>query len=591
MCTQHVINATNVVIILEHIRRQMIIRYLAGVLFILSVSCFHCNGSTILISDTSRVNDLVISESFSRKINDLINEGYKFAGNYFCGMCVIERNGKSGFIDKNGDIVVPCIYVSPKMLNDSLFSAYDINSELYGIIDVKGRPICSSIYEDITLFDNQLARVKKGSLFGFVNTEGKEIIPCIYDDYKKFEYGLCPVRNKDKWGLINIDGKQVVPFIYDYIYSPKNGFRLVERENKKGVIDSLGKEVIPCIYDNVDDFNFFETGFACVEKDGKEGIINKDGRMVIPCNYDCVVLMEDNYIYIEKDGKYGYADINGNVTLPIQRKTMREVDEELDTPSFLGPYGLTPCQKGKYVGFMNLSGEIVIPCQYKAVLSFSREPYIHGNTPNDFLENYKSSQPRAFVIDKTNKIGMINMKGEYIIKPKYELYIENDWHIEMCGDLFIIGILDWEKVKWGCFDIDGNVIIPYDTLHLTFDLNKPNDIRILCSDREKNSYYYYNANGNIISMIKGKPELDFFENISLLIRGDKYGNDRKFGYVDIDGKQIYPCIFDEAGNFSEGIALVELDGKQGFVDKYGNATLYERGTDYYNSLFQIKTQN
>ena len=46
----------------------------------------------------------------------------------------------------------------------------------------------------------------------------------------------------------------------------------------------------------------------------------------------------------------------------------------------------------------------------------------------------------------------------------------------------------------------------------------------------------------------------------------------KWGFIDKTGKQIIPCLYDEVFSFSEGLAPVEVGGKWGFVDKYGNST-------------------
>lgn len=45
----------------------------------------------------------------------------------------------------------------------------------------------------------------------------------------------------------------------------------------------------------------------------------------------------------------------------------------------------------------------------------------------------------------------------------------------------------------------------------------------------------------------------------------------KCGFIDKRGKEVIPLRYDEASSFSEdeGIALVELNGKEGYIDKNG----------------------
>lgn len=46
----------------------------------------------------------------------------------------------------------------------------------------------------------------------------------------------------------------------------------------------------------------------------------------------------------------------------------------------------------------------------------------------------------------------------------------------------------------------------------------------------------------------------------------------KWGYANSQSEEIISCRYDCVWRFSEGVALVELGGKYGYVDKYGNNT-------------------
>lgn len=47
----------------------------------------------------------------------------------------------------------------------------------------------------------------------------------------------------------------------------------------------------------------------------------------------------------------------------------------------------------------------------------------------------------------------------------------------------------------------------------------------------------------------------------------------KYGYIDKTGKQVIPLKYDNAQDFSEGLGAVTLNGKQGFVDKEGRIVI------------------
>ena len=53
--------------------------------------------------------------------------------------------------------------------------------------------------------------------------------------------------------------------------------------------------------------------------------------------------------------------------------------------------------------------------------------------------------------------------------------------------------------------------------------------------------------------------------------------DHKYGYIDKTGKEVVKPKYDEANPFNEGLALVGIKGKYGFVDKNGKAKIWSGG--------------
>ena len=47
----------------------------------------------------------------------------------------------------------------------------------------------------------------------------------------------------------------------------------------------------------------------------------------------------------------------------------------------------------------------------------------------------------------------------------------------------------------------------------------------------------------------------------------------KYGFIDKSGKVVIEPQFDDADLFSEGLVLVEKDGKWGFIDKSGKVVI------------------
>ena len=49
--------------------------------------------------------------------------------------------------------------------------------------------------------------------------------------------------------------------------------------------------------------------------------------------------------------------------------------------------------------------------------------------------------------------------------------------------------------------------------------------------------------------------------------------DKKYGFIDKTGKEVIPIKYDYAYSFSEGLALVKLNNKYGFIDKTGKEVI------------------
>ena len=84
---------------------------------------------------------------------------------------------------------------------------------------------------------------------------------------------------------------------------------------------------------------------------------------------------------------------------------------------------------------------------------------------------------------------------------------------------------------------------------------------------------------NIISQEKFKfltdYQFDYVGNYSDGMISVRIGNweSGKYGFVDKAGQLVIGCQFDDAKNFSEGLAAVKKNNKYGFIDKSGNLVI------------------
>lgn len=129
----------------------------------------------------------------------------------------------------------------------------------------------------------------------------------------------------------------------------------------------------------------------------------------------------------------------------------------------------------------------------------------------------------------TYKYGIIDSKGEEIIPCIYDSI-----HADISPDFLIVS----KNGQYGVIDWGNNILIPYrgDFMYETMYFE------------DGNTYHRYYSEG-------------YFWII----------NDGKCGTINLKGKQIIPCIYDEVINdFEDGIATVKKGEDYLYIDYYGN---------------------
>lgn len=122
----------------------------------------------------------------------------------------------------------------------------------YGFVDDDGNEVIPHIYEDAVRFNEGLAAVKKYGKWGFIDKEGNEVIPFKYEPAGficlfVFSEGLVAVRNgsnditEKNCGYIDKQGKEVLPFNYWLVEPFHDGYANVSDGDNWFLIDKTGK--------------------------------------------------------------------------------------------------------------------------------------------------------------------------------------------------------------------------------------------------------------------------------------------------------------------------------------------------------------
>jgi len=209
-----------------------------GLIIIVVAALFACNSHPKEKSD---------KELFEEVLNDpRVNTkevGEKEGITYF----QVEKDGKTGFRDLEGNIVIEPKFDMAEMFSEGL-SAVEIGKK-WGYIDTTGNYVLQPKYEYAGSFHNGLASFRANDKYGFLNRQWQEVIKPQFEWVDEFSEDLCVVRSdKDKYGYIDIAGKLIVNFQFQFANKFENERAKVQINNLWGAIDKTGRLVEPATH-------------------------------------------------------------------------------------------------------------------------------------------------------------------------------------------------------------------------------------------------------------------------------------------------------------------------------------------------------
>lgn len=195
------------------------------------------------------------------------------------GLISVEKDNKSGVVNKQGNIVIPIEYDH---------------------IGATERPIFS---------------VRKEDKWGFIDSVGSVIVPIVYENVGIFgNSNVVGAKLNGKWGLINENDDVILNFNYDKVnqYSDLENLIFMQKDSKWELFNDKGIQVLPNKFDEIT-ISFFASG-RFVKENGKWGKINEFGEIIMPIKYDFIrEVLVDRTTQAKRDGKFFLLDVkNGN---------------------------------------------------------------------------------------------------------------------------------------------------------------------------------------------------------------------------------------------------------------------------------------
>jgi len=344
------------------------------------------------------------------------------------GLAAVSKDGKHGYIDAAGSVVVPLEYSSIGPFREGLAAV--LKDGKLGFIDMTGSVVIPLEYEikddvyGLSLlgnrcdFDNGISCLHQNNKWGAIDRAGNTVVPFIYDEGMVFSEGLAPAgigeKWDEKWGYVDLSGELVIPAEYLWVTGFREGLAFVavvdsNSEQRVGLIDKTGNVVAPFIYRKFAGYSFegFSEGLHGVEKDGYWGYIDREGNEVIPFIFRFVGDFNEGLAvaYTGDARGYGYIDISGDFV--ILYDDLFGTEERINYYGEKFVNGLAIITRGSNTNHGEVYKDIIIDKTGSLVL------------PSWYERIYDFSEGLARVCE-TDKWGFINSSGKFAVPMIYD---------------------------------------------------------------------------------------------------------------------------------------------------------------------------
>lgn len=356
---------------------------------------------------------------------------------------------KFSMIDTNGFKVGDVKFVKARPFKSGLAAVS--NGNLWGFINPDGDTVVPMIYRKVGDFADGVAWVNLKGKIGYVDTEGEVIIPPKYRKAGDFVNGFAWVIVEGKYGFIDKSGELVIPAIYSKVSNfSTDGFSVATKGKKVGVIDKTGNWVVASKYKEIKQVT---DGIYLASKRKKHWLVNiVTGEIKRLPRYSRVIVNSDGILEASKrNSKTDLIDVEGK---PVTAASIGNFYKSKE--------GLIIAGSGKNKGVINYDGDTILPFENRKVeflgeqlikvLSRDRSWSI-ANTKGEAVSccyqavtNYVNGF--AFAQNNEGKWGLINTNGIWVSKPSYDRVYQGS------ENFFRVGVSEMQSIT----DLNGKFI-------------------------------------------------------------------------------------------------------------------------------------
>ncbi|MCV9388082.1 WG repeat-containing protein [Reichenbachiella ulvae] len=374
---------------------------------------------------------------------------------------IISDHRKSTIIPAKGVKFGPNVFEEIRVDEHVLFAKSKSGWSIYNAF---GRKLTNKQFESVQVESNNLIPVKRNGYWGYLDLRGQVAIPFKYDQVSPFQQQLAKVKNMDFEHLINQFGEVVGQASYDSIALNDNNTAVVKSRTRTDIVNEDGL----ALFQTYNQLVPHELGYLERTTDGKMGLLSEGGEILFYPNCDTISgLIDGQYLILKKKDQWAVSSKSGQLLLPFSDRF-----EEVSLIS----EGLIAIKENGQYGFVDLNGQLRIANRYDSVGGFSEglsAVKLNGHwgyvnlgeelviQPNlDFVTPMKAGM---VIVKRAGLYGALDAAGDEKVMIEYDAIKRTE------NGLFIVR----KQFKYGLFDQAGKMILnpSYDKIESTVDGN------------------------------------------------------------------------------------------------------------------------
>lgn len=214
------------------------------------------------------------------------------------GLCQVEKNGKFGYINMSGELVIPIKYKKADPFSEN------------GLAFVVGET----------------------GLGGYINADDEYVIDPIYESGSTFKFGFAAVSKNGEYIYIYKNGNKAINNSFKYAsgFSDCGLAKTEEFDGRQGLMDTTSRVVLT-LKKGCELEEFLEgTRITKFRTNGREALINAAGE-IITGFYDQIIISPNSRLHpFLRNGLWGYIDNRGVEAIPNIYKEASEFEEYKD---------------------------------------------------------------------------------------------------------------------------------------------------------------------------------------------------------------------------------------------------------------------